>query len=172
MKRLNSRFFLYIFLLLISCNTKGGKGQFLVERSSNVRNIILRQNDTVSVSIDIDSLMQLKSIVRLKNGIIDGEGITFYPNGRIKKKVDTKSGIYEGHTKLFYESGALKSEVFYCCGNPSYYGYEYWDAPVIITKYIIDFGEKGKIESIKIFDSTGHFLRDSFPEPNAEYLQE
>ncbi|HET8687913.1 MAG TPA: hypothetical protein VFM18_14825 [Methanosarcina sp.] len=110
--------------------------------------------------------------MKFKNGVIDGEGFTFYPNGKLQKKIDTRNGIREGHSKYFYESGALKNEVFYCFGKPMYFGYEYWDAPVILTKSIIDFGENGRIEKIKRFDTAGHFLRDSFPQSHMEYSQD
>jgi antitoxin component YwqK of YwqJK toxin-antitoxin module len=160
-------------LFALGCNgTSDKKNEIVIDASRQVRSIVLQKNDSLAVRINIDSLLNLRSIVEVNKGVIEGEALVFYSNGKLEKKIHSEDGIREGHTQYFFESGALKSELFYCNGKPNFYAGEYWDGHYSRIKYSIQFGENGKINKIKSFDSLGVLLRDSVPPANAEYPEE
>jgi antitoxin component YwqK of YwqJK toxin-antitoxin module len=165
--------FISIFIIchLIGCNTgiSNEKNKVVFDRTNSLRYIYLKKNDSLSIQINLDSSLGIKSILELKKGIIDGQSLVFYPSGQLQKKVQSVGGVREGHTQYFYESGALWRDLYYYFGKPHTYAAEYWDGNYGITKYSIHFGERGKILKIKTFDSLGYFLKDSIPSASREY---
>ena len=106
---------------------------------------------------------RITNIIKLINNKENGERLLFYSNGKLSKKAIVSHGIYTDYCYEFYPSGSALAYTFYCGIYPSYFGIEYWDGPLNTMKKSIHYGERGKIERIRFFDSLGNFIKDSIP---------
>ena len=170
------RFILLVSFVVFICSCrdrfikdKNNKNVIEIEKPDKVEVVQLRLNDSMYIRINLDSGVQLRSIVWHNKNSIDGESLVFYPNGRLKKKVTNKDNLRDGHAQYFYESGSIKSDLLYYNGKPSYYGVEYWDYYFSIPKHVYVFGDKGIVSKIRNYDTSGNYLRDSTPLPNLKY---
>ena len=172
---MKSFFFLFAGIqlgLVCSCNNiqkANEKGEIVIFIDDKIKKIILKKNDSVSVNINLDSLVNIISIIQHQKKVINGMSYVFYPNGNPEKIISSRDGIRVGHSFYFYESGSIKRELYYCNGVPSVWGGEYWDGNYSMLKYSIHFTDNGKIDHQKIYDSLGVLLKDSIPIPQTEY---
>lgn len=160
-----------VLLSSIGCNNSIPKknGRIVIDGSEKIKTILLKKDDSVEIRIVLDSALNFKSIYQTNRGIIEGQALIFYPDGRLEKKVLSEDGIRMGRAQYFYESGALKGDLYFYNGRPNVYGVEYWDGKYGLTKYSIHFDEHGKIEKMKVYDSLGYYIKDSVPPYNSEY---
>jgi len=91
-----------------------------------------------------------------KDGKLHGESITFYPNGRILKKISYKNGKLHGERILYYEHGQVKDKVNFINGLSQGEWIEYYENEQVKSKSnikdgklhgeVIKYYEDGQIE--------------------------
>jgi antitoxin component YwqK of YwqJK toxin-antitoxin module len=147
---------------LFSCKTKKD-GSVTIEKKDFVNRIILPQTDSSRLEIILNEDHSIKSVTRYSKSEFNGEQLSFHRNGRVAKKFEAWENVYHGHYYEFYESGAIAADNFFCNSYPCNYAAEYWDGPFGIMKKSIHYGDKGKIDRIRLFDTLGNFIKDSVP---------
>lgn len=161
------------FIFSLSCTHRSKMKEIVLDEKGAAYCIIINKNDSQTLKIFIDSALNLENLNAFKkeNGheISNEQQVKFYENGKVALLLESVNGIPNGHTYKFYKSGALKNNTFYVNGRPLLNAIEYWDDNFGLFRESIHFYEDGQIAKIKVFDSLGHYLRDSIP-MNRDYI--
>ena len=51
---------------------------------------------------------KVQGLLEVKNGLLDGTGVTYYPSGKVKSKENYKNGYEEGINTIYYENGNIE----------------------------------------------------------------
>ena len=51
-----------------------------------------------------------QALMEVKNGLLNGKGVTYYPNGKVQSKENYKNGVEDGINILYYENGNIEYE--------------------------------------------------------------
>ena len=68
-----------------------------------------------------------KSIITVKDGIMEGKFTHYYPDGKVREKGTNRNGIYYGYHSLYWENGNIKQK-FFLNRDKAGYNYEYFDS--------------------------------------------
>jgi hypothetical protein len=164
MKKSVKNISIIIVVVLSSCydNTGGENGNIIIREQEKIKSIEIFENDsTKSVIILKDG--KIETISKFKKGKLNGEQLKFFSNGNLSKKGGVSNGLSNGYIYEFYPSGSILSFNYYCQIYPCNFGVEYWDGPLNTLKKSIHYGERGNVDKVRLFDSLGYFIKDSFP---------
>ena len=64
---------------------------------------------TVEVKFDNG---KVQGLLEVKNGLLDGKGVTYYPSGKVQSKENYKNGYEEGINTTYYENGNVEYEKY------------------------------------------------------------
>lgn len=141
--------FIWVMILISCCNSKeANKNNKGTTNTSEV--------DTIRGYYPGDSV--LKYEIPLKDGYINGDSKSFYPNGRIKGVKKYLGGKKLGYTKFYYPDGTLKEKVFYVNDQPFGHAYYYYDNGVLETYASFDFQAHNRY--LRKYDKEGNIIRD------------
>ena len=150
--------------LIFLCSCRDNSDNRLTISPSSKSEIKIDLNDSVYYLVTLKQ-NGFRSINRYTNDILDGEQLVFGELGKLEAKYTVKMGISSGHQYHFFESGSLKNYTYYKGIYPTYFGVQYWDNPLNTINESIHYGDRGRIDRIKFFDSLGYPIKDSIP-PN------
>lgn len=103
---------------------------------------------------------RVQAIKSYKDSLFDGECYWFYPNGNMEQKITFVGGKKSGFAYFFYKSGALANMKLFNNNVPVGYSEDFYDHSIGISKSIAIFNDSGKLIYRKIFDSSGHLIRE------------
>jgi len=102
----SSRFIIVLFFsLLISCRNNSTSNNLIKTKHGWKEYTVNQKGD--SIMIIYNSEKKKTSAVTFKNGLYNGVGYNYYPNGVVKNEIHYKAGQKNGITKWFYENGNL-----------------------------------------------------------------
>ena len=123
MKILLTLFVLFLFPILISCNSYSGSSDktVCVDTDALIRNgIIYLPNETkpfTGNNLCKYENGQIKSEGNYTDGKPDGKVIDWYENGQIEAEVNYKDGKLDGKATYWHENGKIKGKVTFKDGK-------------------------------------------------------
>ncbi len=139
----------------------------------NKNNIIYYQNQALTGTVysndeeDIPNTCQCTLKAHYKNGLLDGEKMEFYKNGKLKFKGNYKNGKPTGKHLRYNQNGQIIEKSTYQNSMPV--ELVFFENDKIIKKEIY---KNGKLETIKEFDKTGKLTAEShFNGKESKYIE-
>jgi len=67
------------------------------------------RNNFIKITVE----EQAKVLLEVKNGLLDGTGVTYYPSGKLLQKRKFINGKAEGELVEYYENGVVKEKAYF-----------------------------------------------------------
>ena len=112
MKKILLGAFLLVSALSFSAGRKVPAGKIVMDQNTGIAYVQGEQTPfTGTVEVKFDN-GKVQGLLEVKNGLLDGTGVTYYPSGKVKSKENYKNGYEEGINTIYYENGNIEYEKY------------------------------------------------------------
>lgn len=110
MKKKLLAIFLLVSALSFSTERKISAEQMIIDQNTE---IIYAQGEKTPFTGIVEFKYEngkIQGLMGVKNGVLDGKGVTYYPSGKIQAKENYKNGVEDGINIIYYENGNIEYE--------------------------------------------------------------
>lgn len=100
-----------------------------------------------------------RAFLKFNNDILNGEGVWYYPNGKIKSKINYVNNTEDGMAYYFYESGVIKSFRKWNKGKIVGYAVDYYDIYSRVESIML-YNDDGFLIYRKTYDEDGRLISE------------